>query len=399
MERRRSSWAAIASLSSLALACGSPNATSEDVAREQAALNACGETVPDERIVDGIPAYAQCDGVSSGDIWSNNGVDTSSTSGGDDWFRTQRGGGYQCTELARRYLYFVWDINYQHGNAQEWCDGELPPTLTLSTTPVHGDLIVFEGGVCGAAQSTGHIALVDEVDTEDASVTFIEQNRAGRRSSDIDCAKCFLHVVANDGTGAGGMTGAGGASAGGSAGAAGMTGGSGEGGVGASAGEPGSGGNGGGAGGAGGSGMEPPQAGSAGAPSGGAAGSMMATGGTNAGGAGTGAGGTPAGGSTSASGGAGVGGSAAGQSGAAGSAGSAAGIAGSDGVAPPADADEAQGMSCSTTGARGGGGGAGWLAALAAVLVLRLRRRSDRRYSAATVSTATSPARPTPTSA
>jgi hypothetical protein len=375
MERTRSSWAAIASLSSLALACGSPNATSEDVAREQAALNACGETVPEERIVDGIPAYAQCDGVSSGDIWSNNGVDTSSTSGGDGWFRTQRGGGYQCTELARRYLYFVWDINYQHGNAQEWCDGELPPTLTLSTTPVHGDLIVFEGGVCGAAQSTGHIALVDEVDTEDASVTFIEQNRAGRRSSDIDCAKCFLHVVANDGTGAGGMAGAGGAM-GGSAGVAGMAGSTGEGGMGATGGDPGSGGSGGGSGGAAGSGMEPPRGGSAGASSGGAAGSMMATGGTNAGGAGAGAGGTLAGGSSSTSGGAGVGGSAAGQSGAAGSAGSAAGIAGSDGVAPPADADEAEGMSCSTTGARGGRGGAVWLSALAAGLVLRLRRRS-----------------------
>jgi hypothetical protein len=383
MERRTGSWAAIATLASLSLACGSPNTTSdaEEVEQERAALNACNETVPEDRIVDGIPAYAQCDGVANGDIWSNNGVDTSSTSGGDGWFRTQRGGGYQCTELARRYLYFVWDINYQHGNAQEWCDGELPPTLALSTTPVHGDLIVFEGGVCGASESTGHIALVDEVDTNEARVTFIEQNRAGRRSSDIDCAKCFLHVVANDGSGSGGSAGAGGSTTGGGAGAAGAAGSGGEGGMGMAGGEPGS--AGGGAGGAAGSGSEPPLGGSAGAASGGAAsgGAAGATssGGLNAGGAG--ASGAPAGGSAAVSGGAGPGGAGVGLAGGGeGVAGSAAGSAGSPSTGSPApdSADEAKGISCSTTAAGAGRGPSLWLGVIMAGLALRPRRRPGR---------------------
>lgn len=369
-------WSAAALLASLSLACGaSPESVVEDdeTARQREALNACDETVPADRVVDGIPAYAQCDAVSSGDIWSNDGVATSATSGGDGWIRTQRGGGYQCTELARRYLHFAWGIDYQHGNAQEWCDGELPQTLTLATTPVHGDLIVFEGGVCGAATSTGHIALIDEVDAEEARVTFIEQNRAGRRSSDIDCGKCFLHVVANDGS-AGGSAGAGGA-----AGSAGM-GGAGEGPT--SGGTAGFGGEPVAAGGAGG-GMEPARGGAAGAPEGGRAGSgvSVGVGGSSAGAAGSGLGGASAGAAGEASGGvgvAGVAGAPAGsgaQAGAAG-AGGAPGGAGSAGGSSETSGDEAEGASCSAAPASARASGSAWLSALLAGVAFSLQRRS-----------------------
>jgi MYXO-CTERM domain-containing protein len=163
------------------------------------AANICNETVPSNRIIDGIPAYQQCTDSTSATIYSNNGVDTATSSGGSDWVRTQGNGGYQCTELAHRYLYFKWGVkNVPNGNAGVWCDGTLPSGLEKTSSPVHGDLIVFAPGSCGADQTTGHVAVVDVVNTN-ATVTFIEQNRAGRRSCANDTAACFLHATANSG--------------------------------------------------------------------------------------------------------------------------------------------------------------------------------------------------------
>ena len=172
---------------------------SPGLSRSGWAANICDETVPSNRIVDGIPAYAQCTDSNNGAVYSNNGVDTAITSSGSDWMRTQGSGGYQCTELAHRYLYFKWNIkNVPNGNAGVWCDGNIPSGLEKTTTPVHGDLIVFAPGSCGADSTTGHVAVVDVVNTN-ASVTFIEQNRAGRRSCAIDTAACFLHATNNNG--------------------------------------------------------------------------------------------------------------------------------------------------------------------------------------------------------
>jgi hypothetical protein len=224
----------------LASGCAGPGPDGETIAESRLAVNACDETVPSDRLVDGLPAYAQCSAVENGNIWSNNGVDTSATSLGDDWIQTQRGGGYQCTEWAYRYMHFRWGVDYRHGNAQEWCDGELPSTLVKAQTPVHGDLIVFAGGVCGSDETTGHIAVIDVVDTTAAKVTFVEENRAGRRTANQSCGSCFLHAVANDGSAAGaaGSGGSGGAS--GASGAGGTT--AGQGGLSAQGGSPGLGG-------------------------------------------------------------------------------------------------------------------------------------------------------------
>lgn len=169
-------------------------------ARPGAAANICSETVAANRTIDGIPAYDQCTDSTSSAIYSNNGVDTSTTSAGTGWVRTQWSGGYQCTELAHRYLYFKWNVqNVPSGNAGTWCDGTIPTGLTKSTTPVHGDLIVFAPGSCGADATTGHVAVVDVVNA-DATVTFVEQNRAGRRKCANSTAACFLHATANSGT-------------------------------------------------------------------------------------------------------------------------------------------------------------------------------------------------------
>jgi len=211
--KRVPSWLFFGVIAMLAnLGCGS-GADLESVVESRAALNTCAESVPANRQVDGIPAYAQCDATKNSSIWSNNGIDTSTTSLGADWIRTQQGGGYQCTELARRYMRFRWQIDYQNGNAGSWCEGRLPATLVKSTTPVHGDLIVFAPGSCGASTETGHIAVIDTVDAAKAKVTFVEENDAGRRSANQSCAACFLHAVANDGSaaGAGGAPSSGGA--------------------------------------------------------------------------------------------------------------------------------------------------------------------------------------------
>ena len=327
------------------LACGNAPGDAELLGVAQQALNACNETVPTTRAVDGIPAYAQCAGVEDGGIWSNNGVDTATSSQGAGWVRTQNGGGYQCTEFARRYFMFRWGIDYQHGNAGQWCDGTLPSTLALATSPTHGDLIVFAPGSCGADATTGHIAVVDTVDMAGKKVTIVEQNQASRRSTQQSCAKCYLHAVKNDGT-------VGGSSSGGSPSGGSSSGGS------SSAGSSSSG--------AGGAGSV---AGGAGPGAGGAlAGAGSASGGSASGGAGGSISGLA--GALSASGAAPVGGGVASSGGNSSSAGSTS--AGSDAV-PTADA------SCNV-GRVGADGGArpttSWLVGLA--LLFSLRRRSLR---------------------
>ena len=195
--------------------CSDQAGDAEEVASISQALSVCDEDVPADHYIDGIPAYAQCGASQSSAIYSNNGVDTSTSALGDDWVRTQWSGGYQCTEYAGRFLIFRWDIDWRpNGNAGEWCNTQPPSDsgLEQTSTPVHGDVLVFAPGVCGASQGTGHVAVVDTVDAENSRVTIVEQNPSNRRSCDQSCATCFLHATANDGSeGTGGAGGEGGA--------------------------------------------------------------------------------------------------------------------------------------------------------------------------------------------
>jgi surface antigen len=210
------------------------------------AANICAETVPSNRFIDGFPAYAQCTASTNSAIYSDNGIDTSTTSGGTGWVRTQSSDGYQCTELAHRYLYFKWNVQaVPNGNAGVWCDATIPTGLVKVTTPIHGDLIVFAPGSCGADAVAGHVAVIDVVNA-DASVTAVQQNSAGRSKYNLSCAACFLHATANDGTSDGGapadagLAGEGGAA--GSVGAGGAPGAAGRAGIGGAAGSSGTGG-------------------------------------------------------------------------------------------------------------------------------------------------------------
>jgi hypothetical protein len=159
--------------------------------------------VPATRNIDGIPAYAQCTASEPSAIYSNNGVDTSLTQTASDWVRTQYSGGFQCTELAHRYLYFKWKVKWiPNGDAGKWCDTQPPASsgIVQTMTPVHGDIMVLAPGMCGAGQPTGHVNVVDTVDAASGSLMAVEQNRAGRNKYMQSCGKCFLHVVANNGT-------------------------------------------------------------------------------------------------------------------------------------------------------------------------------------------------------
>ena len=224
-------WIAAALSAASLLGCGGDRAERVDpeaVGTAAEAIDSCNEMVPANRFIDGFPAYAQCATTQNSAIYSNNGIDTATTSMGSDWVRTQGDGGYQCTELAHRYLLFKWKVTWlPRGNAGTWCD-TMPTAgsgVVQTTTPVHGDLMVFAPGSCGADGTTGHVAVVDTVGAAGGKLSAVQQNVASRTSYAPSCAKCFLHVVANDGSmgtaGAGGMgaaRGAGGASSSGTGG-------------------------------------------------------------------------------------------------------------------------------------------------------------------------------------
>jgi hypothetical protein len=61
----------------------------ESLGRISLAMDVCSETVPSSNYVDGIPAYAQCPASQNSAIFSDNGVDTATSSQGSGWTRTQ----------------------------------------------------------------------------------------------------------------------------------------------------------------------------------------------------------------------------------------------------------------------------------------------------------------------
>jgi len=175
----------------LALACSSAR---EDVGQSNAQVDyICSQSAA--ATLDGIPAYPYCGNTN---VWSNNGVDTKSASGGAGWVQTEGGYGYQCVEYAIRYTHFKfgtstsWGISY----AKQMCATH-PAGLSTSTTPVHGDLIVFAGGSCGADATAGHVAVVDKVNA--TTVTVVQENSAGTQTFNKTCASCFLHAASNTG--------------------------------------------------------------------------------------------------------------------------------------------------------------------------------------------------------
>lgn len=184
----------------LAAGCSAKVGTADDSDLAPAPVNICGETVPDTNYVDGLPAYAQCADSEESAIYSDDGVNTATTAVDATWVMTQGAYGYQCTELAERYLVFHWGITWEpNGDAGSWCDADPPADsgLVLASTPSHGDIMVFPPGACGADPTYGHVAVVDTVDS-DTSITVVEQNVSARAPVQTSCAACFLHATGSD---------------------------------------------------------------------------------------------------------------------------------------------------------------------------------------------------------
>ncbi|MEE2751881.1 MAG: CHAP domain-containing protein, partial [Myxococcota bacterium] len=163
--------------------------------------NICDQRVPRDHHIGGIPAYEQCDESREANIWTNDGLNTSTERQGPGWILTQTGvqeggsGGYQCTELAIRYLRYARGVtDWPVGKALNWCEGT-PSQLEKPATPIHGDIVVYHPGSCGASTTTGHVAVVDVVD--DAAQTFeaLNQNSFGRKECSFSDANCFLRPV------------------------------------------------------------------------------------------------------------------------------------------------------------------------------------------------------------
>jgi len=176
------------------VACSS---TSEDVGHSAAAVDyICNE--PAGATIDGIPAYPFCGDFN---VWSNNGFDTNSTSGGAGWVRTETSAGYQCTELALRYFRFKFGVTtFWPGisYAYQMCAMH-PAGMSVSPTPVHGDLMVFAPGSCGADATSGHVAVVNTVGA--TTLVVVQQNAPTSTATyNTSCASCFLHADHNLGT-------------------------------------------------------------------------------------------------------------------------------------------------------------------------------------------------------
>jgi hypothetical protein len=146
--------------------------------------------------IDDIPAYPNdCGDVN---VWSDDGRTTQTVPGqGTAWVQTEGGYGYQCTELASRYMHFRFGTTTHWGiaEAKDMCATH-PTDVSKTSSPVEGDLMVFAAGVCvGAA---GHVAVVSSVTSTTASVVQQNETANGKGTYNRTCASCFLHAARNN---------------------------------------------------------------------------------------------------------------------------------------------------------------------------------------------------------
>jgi hypothetical protein len=111
---------------------------------------------------------------------------------------TGYGYGYQCVELAQRYVatrFGGFPTHWPVAFAAQMCGATAGLPVSVHTRgsgyqPVHGDLMVFGGGA-------GHVAVVESVDG--GAVGVVEQNASstGRSTRSIGQESCFIHANAN----------------------------------------------------------------------------------------------------------------------------------------------------------------------------------------------------------
>jgi hypothetical protein len=206
---------AIASVSvfaSTAAGCGAP-ADRDPIGTSSAALS-CGSTTPGGLIstwndgVDNVDVYATdlnggCPGSSGcGNVCARSNTDATFCTVDSAGVVTDGGWGFQCTELASRYFHFRWGQtlgSYEY--AYDLCTNA-PSEVTRPSTPVVGDLMVFDNAFNGG--NGGHVAVVTGLNSN-GTVNVIEENgsctgHAIYSPSQRGSSGCYLHAPANSAT-------------------------------------------------------------------------------------------------------------------------------------------------------------------------------------------------------
>ena len=189
----RIQWALSMGMVATIAACSSASAPPEALGQTGQAVDMiCGEAPG--ATLDGFPAYAYCGNFN---VYTSNGIDTRST-GGSGWTQTEGGYGYQCVEWAVRYFYFKWNVSRSWfvGYAKDMCASH-PSDVSVTSSPVHGDLAIFTPGCAGADATAGHVAAIDTVQA--STIGVVQENPAGRMTWPRSCVSCYLHAASNGG--------------------------------------------------------------------------------------------------------------------------------------------------------------------------------------------------------
>jgi hypothetical protein len=153
--------------------------------------------MPASATLDGFPAYPYCGNFN---VYTDNGIDTQSTAAAG-WTQTEGGYGYQPAEWAVRYFYFKWGVshNWFVSYPKDMC-GTHPSDVSMTTSPIHGDLAVIIPGCAGADPTAGHVVAIDTIDTVNSSLMGVQQNPAGTHTWPSSCVACYLHAANNNPT-------------------------------------------------------------------------------------------------------------------------------------------------------------------------------------------------------
>src|SRR6185312_1352422 len=135
--------------------------------------------------IDGFPAYPYCGNFN---VYTDDGIHTQSTAA-SGWTQTEGGYGYQCVEFAVRYFYFKWNVSHGWfvGYATDMC-GTHPSDVSVTSSPVHGDLAVIKPGCGGADATAGHVFAIDSM--SGTTIAAIQQNPAGAYNWPTSCVQC-----------------------------------------------------------------------------------------------------------------------------------------------------------------------------------------------------------------
>lgn len=176
-----------AALALIAAGCSSAPPPEAEGQASAAITSGCGAVLAS---IDGV--------VARSNGWAQAGLSSCLRNAGGVELDTGYGYGYQCVELAQRYLatrFSGFPTHWPVAVASQMCGATsgLPVSVHYKGSgyrPVHGDLMVFAG-------SAGHVAVVDSVDGSSLGVVEQNSSASGRSSRAIGQESCFIHANEN----------------------------------------------------------------------------------------------------------------------------------------------------------------------------------------------------------